>query len=130
MEFNAINNIALIIIVFSVIKMLVLLIKPIAWMNFAKGVYVKPAVVKIVAFILLGVVFYYLHYVSAISVVQILAVTAFVALMFMIGLATEFEFFVKKFQALIKKGKLWKQYRLYTLLWLVLLGWAIKELFF
>ena len=90
-------------------------------MNFAKGIYSKPQVAKFVGLILAIVVFYYL-YDSGITVIEILAVTAFVALLMMIALAGEVDSLIKKYQAMIKKGDLWKNYWLYTLLWIVSLG--------
>jgi len=128
MAFTAIETIALVLIVVSVIKILVLLVNPKSWMNFAKGVYKNPDAVKVVSFILAAIVLWYLVQ-SGITIVQILAVTVFVALLFLIGLATEFNAFVKKSEALIKRGKLWQEYWFYTLIWIALLIWAIKELF-
>jgi len=128
MAFTSIEIIALIVIILAAIKMLVLLIKPKAWMNFASGFYKKPALAQLFAFILAVVVFYYL--IQVFTVVQILAVTAFVALLMMFALAKDLEWFISKFKARIKKGTIWKQYWFYTLIWLVLLAWGVKELFF
>lgn len=129
MAFTSVEIIALIVIVGAVIKMLVLLVSPISWMNFAKGVYKNPKLVQVVSLVLAGIVLYYLVG-AGITIVQILAVTAFVALLIMMGLATEIDYFIKKQQAMIKKGTLWKQYWLYSLIWVALLIWGIKELFF
>ena len=128
MAFTPIEIIALIVIILAVVKMLVLLIKPMAWMDFASGFYKKPALAQSIAFILAVVVFYYL--IQVFTVVQILAVTAFVALLMMLALAKDLDWFVSKFKARIKKGTIWKQYWFYTLIWLVLLAWGVKELFF
>jgi hypothetical protein len=57
-------------------------------------------------------------------------VTAFIALFVLIGIAGETEELIKKYQGMIKKGKLWKKYWFYTLLWIILLVWGVKELFF
>lgn len=130
MAYTSIENIALVLIALTIIKVFVLLVKPQAWMSFAKGIYSKPQAVKFFGFILAVIVFYYLHYVNGITVIQILAVTTFVALMFMIGLASEVDPLIKKYQARIKKGTMWKDFWFYTLLWLVLIGWGVKELFF
>ncbi len=127
MVYTAVENIAFVVIIAGLIKMFVLLIKPQAWMNFAKRIYSKPQIAKFVSLILAVVVFYYL-YGAGITVVEILAVTAFVALLMMIALADEVDYLLKKYQAMIRKGNLWKQYWLYTLLWLVLMFWGLKEL--
>jgi len=63
------------------------------------------------------------------TIIQVLATTVFVALILMIGLAKEIPYFLKKADAMIKKGDLWKEYWLYTLVWAVLMVWGILELF-
>jgi len=130
MAFTPVEIIALVMIIFSAIKILVLLVNPKSWMNFVKGFYKNPGLVKVFGFILAIIVFYYLYYISGITIVQILAVTAFIALFVLIGIAGETEELIKKYQGMIKKGKLWKRYWFYTLLWIILLVWGVKELFF
>ena len=129
MVFTAVETIALVLIVLSVVKMLVLLVNPKSWMNFAKGFYSKPGVTSFGAFILAAIVLYYLIQ-SGITIVEVLAVTAFVVLLIMVGLAKEVKPLIKKYEAMIKKGNLWKEYWFYSLLWVLLLVWGIKELFF
>ena len=109
--------------------MLVLLVNPQSWMNFSKKIYSNSSAIRFVAFILGTVVLYYLVQ-SGMTIVQILAVTAFVALLISFGLAKEGSALIKKFEPIIKKGNLWKEYWLYTLIWVVLLIWGVKELFF
>jgi hypothetical protein len=128
MTYTPVETIALAIIALAVIKIVILLISPKSWMNFAKSVYSKPRLVEVVSLILAAVIFYYL--IQEISVVQILAVTAFVASLMLIGLAKEVGPLIKKYETLVKKGNIWKEYWLYSLIWVVLLAWGIKELFF
>ena len=54
---------------------------------------------------------------------------AFVALMFMIGLAGDVGPFIKKYTAQIKAGKLWKKHWFYTLIWIALIVWGVLVLF-
>lgn len=129
MTFTPVEIIALVIIIFSVIKMFVLLVNPKAWMNFAKGIYAKPNVTSFGAFVLGAIVLYYLIQ-SGITIVEILAVTAFVSLLIMIGLAKEIGPLIKKYEAMIKKGNLWKEYWFYILIWVILLAWGVWELFY
>ena len=129
MTFTPVEIIALVIIIFSVIKMFVLLVNPKSWMNFAKGIYAKPNVTSFGAFVLGAIVLYYLIQ-SGITIVEILAVTAFVSLLIMIGLAKEIGPLIKKYEAMIKKGNLWKEYWFYILIWVILLAWGAWELFF
>ncbi|MBU1160014.1 hypothetical protein KKD04_02440 [Patescibacteria group bacterium] len=95
-------------------------------MNFAKRVWSNIVLVQIVSFLLAGFVLYYL--LQQMTIVQILAVVAFVALLIVFGIAPEMGFLLKKYEAQIKQGKLWKQYWLYTLMWLILLVWGACEL--
>ena len=129
MAFTTVETIALIVIIASAIKMLVLLVNPKAWMNFAKGIYSKPGVTSFAAFVLAAIVLYYLLQ-AGIGIIDILAVTAFVALLIMIGLAKEVGPLLKKYDAMVRKGNLWKEYWFYALIWVVLLVWGVKELFF
>ena len=128
MAFTSVEIIALVLIAISAVKMLMLVIKPQAWMNFAKALYNKPVVMKIVGVVLGGVVLYYLVD-SGMTIVQILATSAFVAMLFLVGLAEDAGAFIKKYQAQIKAGKLWKNYWFYTLLWIALLVWGALVLF-
>ena len=129
MAFTPVETIALVLIVISVIKITVLLVNPKSWMNFAKSVYSKPGAVSLVAFILGAIVLYYLLR-SGITFVEILAVTALVSLLMLIGLAKEVGALIKKYDSIIKKGNLWKDYWFYTLIWVALLVLGVKELFF
>ncbi|MCK5043765.1 hypothetical protein KAR52_02065 [Candidatus Pacearchaeota archaeon] len=128
MVFTPVEIIALILIIIATIKILVLLIKPQAWMNFAQCFYKKPIVARTVSLVLGGVIFYYLI-TAGISVVEILAVTAFVAMLMVFGLASQIKPLIAKYKAQIKKGKLWKDNWLYTLLWIALMVWGILVLF-
>ena len=122
---NAIENIALIIITLSIIKIIMLAINPKKWMNFAKSVYVNPTRLKIIGTLLAGLVLYYLVG-AGITIIEIFAVMAFFAALIMIGFANIGSELVKKF----KIKNIWKDYGYYTLLWVILLLWGLKELFF
>ena len=128
MVYTAVETIALIMIVVAAIKMIVLLINPVGYLNFAKGLYKKPILAQVVGFILAAVVLYYLIN-SGLTIVQILAVAGFVSLFLMVGLASSIGPLMKKFDAQIKQGNMWKEYWFYTLIWIVLLVWAAKEIF-
>ncbi|MBU2616243.1 MAG: hypothetical protein KKC19_04015 [Nanoarchaeota archaeon] len=127
MTFTSIEWLALVLIVLATIKILVILVNPKSWISFAKGIYKKPAVTSLVAFVLGAIVLYYLIQ-SGLTIVQILAVVVFVALLFALGLAPEASYLVKKYEGMIKKGKLWKEYWFYTLIWIVLLAWGLYEI--
>ena len=54
---------------------------------------------------------------------------AFMMALLMVGMAPHVEDLIKKYEGQIKRGNIWKENWLYTLLWLVLLAWGVKELF-
>lgn len=127
MAYTSIETIALILIVVSLIKILVLLVNPKSWMNFAKSIWKNPSLTSIVALVLAAIVFYYL--IQELTIIQILAVTAFVALLFAVGLAKGGNTLIQIYEKQIKKGNILKDYWLYTLIWLALIVWGLRELF-
>ncbi|MFH1365314.1 MAG: hypothetical protein ABIH28_01905 [archaeon] len=119
--------IALVLIIAGLVKMLVILLSPGKWMGFAKKVYAKPKLMSFVFLILAAIVFYYLM--QELSIVQILAASAFTALLLGIGLAPHVKILLKKYEEQIKRGKILKENWLYALAWLALMLWGAKELF-
>jgi hypothetical protein len=125
---NQIEILALIFIIVGLIKVIVLAYKPRKWMNFAESLWNRPKTMQLICLILAIVIFFYLRE-NGISIVQILAVSFFVAMFMAVAIAPEAEDLIQKYDARIKRGNLWKQYWLYVLLWLVLLLWGLKEIF-
>ncbi len=128
MKFGTLEILATILIAFSVIKMVVILISPQGWLNFARKIYIKPKITSAVASILAVTVLYFLTS-SGITIVQILAITLFIALVLVIGIARYAEDFInwalkQDMHAMLKE--LW----FYTLIWIALLGWGIQAIFF
>ena len=121
-----IEIIALILIIVSGIKIIVILINPNAWMNFAKKLFANASLVRIVLLILAGVVLYYL--LQELTIIQILAAATLIVLLIGIGLAKDFNTLIKLYNNQ-NSGKLLKDNWLYTLIWIVLLAWGAKELF-
>ena len=50
--------------------------------------------------------------------------------MSLVGIAPHVGDLMSKYEGQIERGKLWKENWLYSLLWIALLGWGVKELFF
>ena len=128
MTFTPIEIIALVMIIGGLIKILVILVNPKSYMDFAKGLCLKPKVVSALALTFAAIVFYYI--IQEVSIVQILAVAAFVTLLIVVGMVNHIKPIMKQFEVTVKKGNLWKDYWLYTLIWVILLAWGAKELFF
>ena len=127
MAFTSVEIIALVVIVASAIKILVLAIDPKAWLNMAKKLYSRPKLVGFFAFVLAAIVLNYL--LSEISIVQVIAVMAFTSLMLLVGLAHDIIPLIKKYESLVKKGSILKRYWFYTIVWIALMLWALAEIF-
>lgn len=128
MNFSSIEWIAFILIVGAIIKMFVLWINPKAWFDFANGFYKNVVIAQIIGMVLATIIFYYLIQ-GGVTIVQILAIMAFLAMILVVGLASELDILVKRYKSLIRSGKLWKKYWLYILIWIILLVLGAKELF-
>ena len=127
MAFTAVETIALVLITITIVKLLVILVDPRAWMNFSKNIYRNPRAISIVAFILAVIVLNYL--LVEITIVQILATAAFVFLLIVIGMAKEIRPLIKTYEAKFKKGNILREYWFYTLIWVVLMIWGLWEIF-
>ncbi len=124
-----IEIIALILIIFSAIKILVISVNPKSWADFVKKIWAKPMVTSVISLILAAVVLYYLVWIEEITIVQILAVTAFVALLMAVGIGMYAKEVIGMATKMLKKGIL-KRAWFYTLLWVALIAWGAYELFF
>ena len=128
MQFGILEVLASILIFFIIIKLVVILVSPKAWMEFARKVYVKPQVTSAISFILALVVLYFLLS-SGITIVHILAVTLFIVLVIVVGMA-------KYADALIDwaiaqdLNNILKEQWFYTLVWLALIIWGIQTIYF
>ena len=123
-----IEIIALILIIVSAIKIIVILANPKSWADIVKKIWANPMVTSIISLILAAIVLYYLVWVEGITIVQILAVTGFVVLLMAVGIGMYATEMISMATKMLKKGVLKKAW-LYTLIWIVLLIWGAKELF-
>ena len=122
-----IGIIALILIIVSAIKIIVILVNPKSWADVVKKIWANPMVMSIVSLILAAIVLYYLIQ-SGLTIVQILAVTAFVGLLMAVGIGIYANEVISMATKMLKKG-LMKKAWLYTLIWIILLIWGAYELF-
>jgi len=114
-------------ILITSLKILVILIKPKAWVRFTAKLYSNPQITSIISLVLAMVILYFLL-ISGLTIVQILAVTLFVALLMLAGLAP----YIKKLIPWIEKQDLrqiMKDTWLYSLVWVGLITWGAIELF-
>ena len=126
MNFGIIEILALILIAITAIKLLVFLVKPQWWYSFIEKVYSNPPVTSLFAFVLAMVVLYFLV-LSGISIVEILAVSLFIALLIAVGFAKYADKlipWVREQNIVLVLKEIW----LYTLVWLLLIAWGAGEL--
>lgn len=128
MQFGTLEILATILIVFIIIKLVVILISPGAWMQFARKLYIKPQVTSTVSFILAAIVLYFLLS-AGVTIVHILAVSLFIVLVLVVGMA-------KYADALIDwaiaqdLNNILKEQWFYTLVWMALIAWGVQAIFF
>ena len=128
MTFTAIEIIAIILIGVSIIKLAVLAASPGAWIAFARKIYLKPNVTSAVALVLAAVVLYYLVS-SGMTIVQILAVWVFMALIMVVGFANYADDILD--WAMGRDIKAWlREQWLLMVIWIGLLVWGIQAIFF
>jgi hypothetical protein len=128
MKFGTLEILATILIAFSVIKLIVILISPQSWLRFLRNIYIRPAITSTIAFILAAIVLYFLI-AAGVSIVHILAVTLFIALIIVIGMARYADQLINWVVGQDLKIILREQW-FYTLVWLALLAWGIQAIFF
>lgn len=127
MAFSSIDYLALVIIVISAVKILVILVKPQIWANLVKKIWAKPMVMSVICLFLAAGTLYLLIQ-SGLTIVQILAVTLFAALLAAVGVGIYAKETVSLATKMLKKGIL-KRAWLYTLIWVALIAWGTYELF-
>ena len=128
MEFNTIQILAFILIVIVAVKITIILIDPNIWYRFIEKLYTVPQLVSIVGLVLSILVLYFLIN-AGISIVEILAVCLFIALLMLTGLANYADQIIgwaKEQDITYMLKRLW----IYTLVWVLLIAWGIKALFF
>lgn len=126
MHGSAIEVLAAVLIAFSVVKLVVVVVNFQAWMSFAKTIYSRPAVTAGVSYALAGLVLYLLVS-SGLSIVQVLAVSLFVVLLLVPGIAPYAGVMLASFENKTL-GEVMKLQWHYTAVWLTLLGWGLYEL--
>jgi hypothetical protein len=126
MNFNSIEILAAILIIIAITKIIVMIVQPKIWLNLVENIYTVPAVITIIGFLLSALVLYFILK-SGISIVEILAICLFIALLMMTGLAN----YTDDFFAWVKKqeiANILKQLWLYSAIWLFLLIWGAYTL--
>ncbi len=117
---------ALIAAIAVLIKLLVILTKPKAWMNLVEKIYNVPSLTMIVSLVLSAVVLYYL--LQEITIIQIFAAMLFIALLAAATMSTYFNEVKTLAGKLLKQGAIRKAW-LSIVIWLALSIWVLYVLF-
>ena len=126
MVVGILETLAIILIAISAIKLIIFTINSKLWYDFVEKIYAKPKVIIVIALLLAGVVLYLLID-SGVTIVEILAVCLFIALLMTIGVANYADNILAwaREQDIVHIAKqLW----LYILVWILLLAWGAGEI--
>ena len=128
MTYTPVEWMALILIVISAIKIIVILVKPKAWNDsVVKKLWKNSGLAMIVSLILAAVALYYL--LQELTIVQILATMLFLALLIAVGVAAYKKEVIGLADKMLKNKAVIKKSWLYIIIWIVLLLWGAKEIF-
>ena len=128
MPFTPVEIMALILILIGIVKIALLLIKPKIWKNLVKAAYISPIIAAVIALILAAICLNYLM--TELTITQIFAVMLFTTLLMIIGTtAYAKELVSMEIKVLKDKKLLLKKAWFYLLIWLILIAWAIYELY-
>ncbi len=125
MTFGILETLALILIAIGAIKMIILAINPDPWMKFASNIYKNTKLTQVIMFVLAAGILYLLLQ-AGLSITTILAVTLFASFLFAMALAP----YAQKLVKIMKPKTVMKDNLLVVLLWVILIVWGLKELFF
>ena len=113
--FSTVELFALILALIVAVKLIVVLINPVAWFNFAKKIWKAPTLMMVVSLVFSSVVLYYLLQ-SGFTIVDIFAVMLFFALLAAVGVAVYSKELMEFAGKLTKDKKPVKKSWLYILL--------------
>lgn len=119
--------IAFLLVLLGLIKLAVVSRNPKKWLTFWKKKYSNTTATNIVALVLAGVVLYYL--LQELTIVQIMAVAAFIALVFLIGFLPYVKELFEMAEKMLKQDNTLKKSWLVILVWLLLSLWVLWEIF-
>ena len=126
MNLSSIEILATILILLAIIKIIVITINPQTWLSFIRNVYKMPALIAAIGALLSLLVLYFIIN-SGISIVEVLAVCLFIALLMLVGLAN----YADQLIAWMQKQDfvdILKQLWLYSAIWIFLLIWGAYTL--
>ncbi len=117
---------AVLLILLAIVKIVLLSVHAPAWLGVTRALYANPALTALLSYALAGMVLYGLME-SGLTIVQILAVSLFVVLLIIPGFAPYMDDVLRRLEGKTF-GNLLREQWLYTLVWVILLGWGLWAL--
>ena len=124
--FTPVELIALILVVFLVIKILLYFTSPRGLLNIEKGFLSHPSILRWISLILAGIVLNYI--LKEVSITQIFAVLAFLSLLFVIGASFFGREIINMKESVIRSEDGVRKLKWYAFLWIILLVWVLEEI--
>jgi hypothetical protein len=124
---TSVKIIALIFVIFALVKMLVVFIDPASWKSVVKKIYVKPIYTITISLISAAVILRFL--LQEITIVQIFASMTFMMALMMVQFAALGNEVVEITEKFLDNKNLIKKLWLSLTLWILLMGWVLYELF-
>ena len=122
-----IEIIALVFVIFALIKLLVICINPASWKSVVKAIYVKSVFTTIAALIIALVILRYL--LQELTIVQIFASMTFMMALMMVQFAALGNEIVELSDKFLNDRNILKKMWLSLSIWIVLMGWVLYEIF-
>ena len=124
---SAIETIALVLVIVSVIKLFFLMVSPRSWFNTVGKLFLHPGIFTTIALILGAVVLKYL--LIELTIVQIFAVMAFFAPLMWFTISPYRKDLYDMVTRELSSGGILKRNWLGVVIWILLVIWVLKELF-
>ncbi|KKK67488.1 hypothetical protein LCGC14_2953570 [marine sediment metagenome] len=127
MAFNAVEIIALVLVLLVIVKLLIVSFSPKSWLGLVKALYSTPVILFFVELILAAIVFYYL--LQQLTIIQIMAAIALGALLTGMSFAIYGKETIAWGTKLLRDKSFLRKAWLPILIWLALAVWTLMALF-
>ena len=125
----SLETLVLILIAITVVKLVVISVKPEAWLNLTKGIYSNNNKISQITLLALSYIMLDILVASGLSYVQILATAFFIVMFIGFGFASFNVDFMPMVTKIYRKGNILRKAWLYTLIWIVLMFLALNEIY-
>ena len=119
--------IALVFIVFAVVKLLVISIDPASWKSVVRAMYIKPAYTMALSVILGFVILSFL--LQEMTIIHVFAAMTFMMTLMMIQFAAMGDKVIEITELFFDDKNLIKKFWFPILIWILLMGWVLYEIF-